>query len=194
MIWRSKRANDVVDPGVSGEVAVHFGAVNVKALIGTFPLRVTPEEIFRLPGCPLEGPKKGRIPGLPAVYILTEGWSIEYVGSTVNLHNRIGHHKAYGNYARGTWLRWVPFCLEMEPEMRILEFWAIYHLCPRRNEDANPMAQNGYTMNLFDMKIPSTALGMTPSDWARKMGLFMTPTCVSFTTAQNAANCDKESE
>ena len=58
MIWRSKPVNDVVDPGVSGELAVHYGAVNVKALIGTFPLEVYPEDVFALPGWELEGPKR----------------------------------------------------------------------------------------------------------------------------------------
>src|ERR1039458_7304808 len=105
MLCRSTPVSAVIDPGATGELVALHDVAFVKAHTGIGPLQLALREMLLLPGCDLR--KTRPIPNCPAVYFITEGWELQYIGSTVQLKTRISEHRRSKEWAEGAWVRWL---------------------------------------------------------------------------------------
>lgn len=143
MIWRSSIVPAVTDPGATGELGGRCDVENVKARIGIGKKSLTTENLFLLQGCPLRQIRN--IPAIAGIYLLTEGWELGYIGSSLNMRARLAWHRTYGQWARGAWVRWIPYDEDQENEMRVAEHHLIFQLCPSRNTIMNPASDSPYS-------------------------------------------------
>ena len=79
MLCRSTPVSAVIDPGATGELAALHDVEFVKAHTGIGPIQLALREMLLLPGCPIANSRP--IPNFPAIYFVTEGWSLQYIGA-----------------------------------------------------------------------------------------------------------------
>jgi hypothetical protein len=131
MLCRSTPVSAVIDPGATGELAALHDAEFVKAHTGIGPLELALREMLLLPGAPLVSLRL--MPQVGVIYFITEGWSLQYIGSTDNLRNRMYDHRKNGQWADGAWVRWLDLRLLEPISKRQAEQRLIRTLQPERN-------------------------------------------------------------